>query len=1033
MKRLIGWFASNHVTANMLMLFLLLAGVLTALSIKVEVAPEVSLDMISVTAKYPGASPSEVEASVIREIEQRVAGLEGVKRIYCTAREGFGSVRIEVLEGFDVRQLLDEVKSALEQITTFPEEVERPVVKEMARSKEVINVAIYGEVSEEVLKALAERVKDGISRLPGVTQAELFGVREREIQIEVPEVALRRYGLTLAQVAEAVRKESLNLPAGSIKASDREILIRAKGRRYYADRYRDLVVIARPDGSRVTLGEIASLKEGLEDVAMLARFMGKPAAVVKVWRVGEQNALKVAKAVKDYVEMIKPSLPPGVAIDFFWDMSRVLRSRLRLLLKNMALGMVLVVITLGVFLQPRLAFWITMGIPVAFATGLWLLPKLDVSINMVSLFAFIMVLGIVVDDAIVIGESVFHKREEGLGRLQAAVEGANEVAGPVVFSVLTTMAAFLPLMMASGTMGKFLRNIPLVVIAVLIGSLIEALLVLPAHLARSKGGRPPGKVTRGLRRFIHGPYANLLSLCLKWRYLVVALGVALLLLSLGLWKGGRLPFTFFPRVESDWMTCQLTMPPGTPLERTLEVVQRVEKAAKEVLSETEGKFPLNVPLLESIVSFVGLQMRGGLHRGKPQIGEHLAQVIVQLTGSERRPGISARRLAALWRKKVGSIPDVEAISFQSELFSLGKAIEINLYHEDHKELIAAAERLKDALRDYSGVYDIGDSLIPGKEEVRIRLKPKARDLGLSMSDVAYQVRHAFYGAEALRFQRDRDEVKVMVHYPISERRSLGKLEEMWIRTPSGHEVPLREVAELQMDQEYLSIERVDRRRVITVSADVDEAVANAEHIRKDLQRGVLPLLKEEFPGLSYSIEGAGKEHRESMADVQKGFILALFLIYALLAIPFRSFSQPLIVMAAIPFGIVGAFLGHLIMGLDISILSLFGIVGLSGVVVNDSLILINAINRIRTQGIPLQEAVLRGGTLRFRAVILTTLTTFAGLTPLILERSLQARFLIPMAVSLGFGVLFATFITLIIIPCGYVILEDLRRGPRGLA
>jgi len=1016
-----------------LMSFLLLAGVLTALSIKVEVVPEVSLDMISVTVKYPGASPSEVEASVVREIEERVAGLEGVKRIYSTAREGLGSVRIEVLEGFDVRQLLDEVKSEVEQITTFPEEAERPVVKEMARSREVINVALYGEVSEEVLKTLAERVKDGITRLPGVTQAELFGVREREIHIEVSEEALKRYGLTLGQVAEAVRRGSLDLPAGSIKASDREILIRAKGRRYYADRYRDLVIVARPDGSRVTLGEIASLEEGFEDVDLLARFMGKPAAVVKVWRIGEQNALEVAKAVKDYVERIKPTLPPGVDIDFFWDMSRVLRSRLRLLLKNMALGMVLVVITLGVFLQPRLAFWITMGIPVAFATGLWLLPKFDVSINMVSLFAFIMVLGIVVDDAIVIGESVFRKREEGLGRLEAAVEGANEVAGPVVFSVLTTMAAFVPLMMAGGTMGKLLRNIPLVVIVVLAGSLTEALLVLPAHLARSKGGKAPGRVTRGLRRFIHGPYAKFLSLCLRWRYLVAALGVALLLLSLGLWRGGRLLFTFFPRVESDWMACHLTMPPGTPLERTLEVVERIEEAAKEALSEAERDFSLEVPLLESMTSFVGLQMGGGFHRGKIQVGEHLAQVIVQLVEGEKRPGISARGLAALWRKKVGTIPDVEALTFQSELFSLGKAIEINLYHEDHRVLIAAAERLKDALRGYSGVYDIADSFIPGKEEVRIRLKPKARDLGLSMSDVAYQVRHAFYGAEALRFQRDRDEVKVMVRYPVSERRSLGRLEEMWIRTPSGHEVPLREVAELEMAQEYLSIERVDRRRVITVSADVDEAVANADRIRKDLQRGVLPLLEDEFPGLSYSIEGAGKEQKESMADVEKGFILALFLIYALLAVPFRSFSQPLIVMTAIPFGIVGAFLGHLIMGLDLSMLSFFGIVGLSGVVVNDSLILINAINRLRTQGVPLQEAVLRGGTLRFRAVILTTLTTFAGLTPLILERSLQARFLIPMAVSLGFGVLFATFITLILIPCGYMIFEDVRRGPGGLA
>ena len=1030
MKGAIAWFVKNHVTANLLMAFVLAAGIFTALNIKVEVFPEVSLDAISITVEYPGASPSEVEASIIREIEEEVAGLEGVKRVISEAREGMGVVTIEVLKGWDIDKLLDDVKSKVEGITTFPEEAERPVIKEVVGIRRVINVALYGDVSEGTLKALAEEVRDGITRLPGVTKADLLGVREAEIQVEVPEETLRRYGLTLAQVAEAIRKAGFDLPLGEMKGTEQELLLRAKGKRYHAGQYRDIPIITRPDGSMVTLGDIAILRDGFEEVDVLTRFMGKPAAMIQVWRVGDQSALKVAKQVKRYIEEIRPTLPEGVEIAAFQDMSRILKDRLYLLLRNMALGMALVVITLGVFLQRQFAFWVTMGIPVAFATGLWLLPRFDISINMVSLFAFIMVLGIVVDDAIVIGESVFRRREEGMGREEAAVVGSAEVAGPVVFSVLTTMAAFLPLLMAGGVMGKLLKNIPLVVIAVLAGSLLEALFVLPAHLSRRRaraGAR--GAVSRGLVRFVHGPYRRFLHGAIRWRYGVAAAGVALLMVSLGLWKGGRLKFTFFPRVESDIMVCYLTMPPGTPMEKTLQVVEHLERAAEEAVAEFEARMPEgSPPLLKNISSLVGVQWRR--HRARLKgggVGSHVAQVMMELLEAQRRPLISTARVAALWRKKAGPIPEAESISFSSELFSPGKPIEINLYHEDQEVLAQAAEELKEALKAYAGVFDIASSPIPGKEEIRIKLKPSARSLGLTLQEIAHQVRHAFYGAEALRFQRDHDEVKVMVRWPEGERRSLGNLEEMWIRLRNGGAVPLKEVAILYPSQEYLTIERVDRRRVLTVSADVDEAVANAEEIRQDLSRGLLPQLKMRYRGLDYSIEGAGKERAESMRDVEQGFLLALFLIYVLLAIPFASFSQPFLVMTAIPFGTVGAFLGHLVMGYDLSILSFFGIVGLSGVVVNDSLILISAINRLREQGVPLKEAVLQGGILRFRAVILTTLTTFAGLAPLIFERSVQARFLIPMALSLGFGVLFATAITLVLIPCGYVILEDLKR------
>ncbi|MBW1972605.1 MAG: efflux RND transporter permease subunit [Deltaproteobacteria bacterium] len=1037
MKRAISWFAENHVAANLLMLFLLIAGIVTAVTMKVEVFPDTTLDMISITVKYKGASPSEIEESIIQRIEERIAGLAGIKQIDSTAIEGLATINIEVIKDWDVDKLLDDVKSEVDRITTLPEEAEKPVVQKLIRRRQVISVALYGNVSEWTLKKLAEDIKDDITNLPGITLAELFGVRKGEVHIEISEETLRRYGLTLGKVAEIVKRNSFDLPAGSVKTSGGEILIRTKGRHYYANDYRNIPIITRPDGSKVLLGDIATLKDGFEDLDLFTRFQGKPAAVIQVFRVADQNALTVAKTIKRFIEKVRPTLPKGVNIAFYYDMSQVLKSRLRLLLKNMAMGLVLVIITLGIFLNLRLSFWITLGIPISFASALWLLPKFDVSINMVSLFAFIMVLGIVVDDAIVIGESVFRKREEGLPPLKASVEGAFLVGRAVIFSVLTTMAAFYPLLLGSGIMGKILRNIPIVVILVLAGSLIEALFILPAHLARSKIKVFNNKnkfqkeklAARALKRFINGPYKRFLSLCLRWRYATVAFGIAALLLSLGLWRGGFLKFTFFPKAEGHTISCTVTMPAGTTIDRTEKVVSYLEKVARETLSEVDKKRPKDAPpLFKYSVSLIGIKLSGhGPRSGEVSVGSHLAQIYVELLEAEKRPGISSVRLAALWRKKAGIIPDAESITFQGELFSVGKAIEVDLSLADHKKLLAVVNELKKKLKGYPGVYDINDSYLPGKKEMRIKLKPSAYTLGLTLNDLAKQVRDAFYGAEALRFQRGEDEVKVIVRYPESERKSLGSVENMRIRTIKGFEVPFDEVAKVKMEQGYVSIQRRDRRRIIKVYADVDEKIANADKIREDLETNVLPNLKSNYPGLRYFFGGAGKEKKESMADVMKGLVIAFFLIYALLAIPFKSFTQPFIVMAAIPFGIIGAFLGHLIMGFNLSILSMFGIVGLTGVVVNDSLVLVDAANRIQKGGKKIEDAILSAGIIRFRAILLTTLTTFAGLTPIILEKSLQAQFLIPMAVSLAFGVLFATVITLILVPCGYLILDDLHR------
>jgi multidrug efflux pump subunit AcrB len=1026
MRTAIAWFAENHVAANLLMAFILVAGVWTGVTMKLEIFPETALDQITITTTYSGASPSEVEEGVVRKIEEQIAGLAGIKRIDSTSREGVGSVTIEVMKDWDLKKLLDEVKSEVDRLTTLPDEAEKPIIREITRRREVIDLAIFGDAPEATIKHLAERIRDDITNLPGITLADIEGVRDAEIHIEISEDTLRRYGLTLGQVAERVRLGSLDLPAGSVKTAGGEILIRTKGRRYYAADYGDIAVITRADGSQVRLGDIAILRDGFEEVDRFARFQGQPAALINIYRVADQNALEVAGAVKAYVEGIRPSLPEGIDIKLRRDRSKILRSRIELLTRNLLIGLTLVGAMLGLFLNLRLAFWVMLGIPISFAFGLLLLPRIDVSINMISLFAFIMVLGIVVDDAIIVGENVFRRYEACDEPLPGAVEGTLEVGRPVIFAVLTTIVAFWPLLLAGGVMGKFMRNIPIVVIAVLLGSLVESLFILPSHLMHSRrrmvlcdtGRMREKRASRWLKFIINGPYLRLVNFCLHWRYATIAAGVAVLLLAVGLWQGGWIKFTFMPKVEGDTIRAYITMPVGTPVSQTLQVVSRLEQDALAVFEAYEAERAETAPAL---VEHIMIQI--GRHSGAT--GGHLGQIRIQLLPGEARD-VSTFDITRAWRRRIGTVPEAESVTFRSSIHRSGNPVEVHLALDNDAQLRQAADALKATIGRIPGVFDIEDSFLQGKWEMQLKLKPAASNLGLTLNDLARQVRHAFYGAEALRIQRDKDEVKVKVRYPEAERRSLGNVEDMYIRTPDGNAVPFRQVAQVQMREGYAKIERAQRLRVIKVTADVDEALANANEIRQELKNRDLPQLASRFPGLRYTIEGEGKEQRDSLADVRQGFVIALFGIYALLAVPFRSFSQPLIVMAAIPFGIVGAIVGHLIMGFNLSIISIFGIVGLSGVVVNDSLVLIHRANRFRQEGLSAHDAVVQAGCIRFRAILLTSLTTFAGLTPMLLEKSLQAQFLIPMAVSLGFGVLFATIITLLLIPCGYMILDDLH-------
>ncbi len=1038
MKGAVKWMVHNHVAANLLMIVLVAGGLIRMHSIKQEVFPEISLDTIRITVAYPGAGPEEVEEGILLQIEENLSGVEGIKEVKSLAREGVGTVSAELYPGEDPDMKLQEIKSEVDRIVTFPEDAERPVITKLLNRYEVISVVVFGDVSDRALREQAEIIRDELLAYPEITQVELSGVRPYEISINVPEENLRRYGLTLGQIAARVREASIDLPGGTVKTEGGEILLRTKGRRYRGPGYADIVVLASPDGTTVRLGDIAEVRDSFEETDMFARFDGKPAAMVKVFRVGDQKPIDISRIVNRYVEEKRGSLPDSLSISTWNDTSELLHSRISLLEKNAFLGLLLVIIILGLFLELRLALWVMLGIPISFLGSMLVFPYLDVSINMISLFAFILALGILVDDAIVVGENIYEQRQRGKPYLKAAIDGALEVAVPVTFSVLTTVTAFLPLVFVSGMMGKFIRVIPLVVISLLLISLVESLFVLPAHLAMG-GPRPASRglvgaidrlrtgFGRKLDAFVAGPYSRFLDLCLRNRYTTIAVGVALLFLTVGVVKGGILKFHFMPAVDGDVITVSLKMEPGTPVEETARVQKFLEDKAMEVVAEYDRTRPEGDSIMRNFYAVVGGTMIEAGHLGAtPDSRAHLSDMALFLKESEER-GVPAEEIANKWRAKVGEIPGVESIVFASNVVRMGANIDIQLAHEDFRVLAVASDRIKKALARYPGVGDIEGGYSKGKKELKLRLTPEGRSLGITEEYLGRQVRNAFYGAEALRLQRGRNEVKVMVRYPEHDRKSLGTLDSMRIRTPGGGEIPLNRAAFISEGRGFSEINRAERKRVVNVTASVDDKVANAEEILRDLKQTVLKDLKADFPGLSFNMEGEEKERMESMGSMGEGYLIALIAMFALLAIPFRSYSQPLLIMAAIPFGLVGAVAGHLIMGFKLSILSIFGLVALSGVVVNDSLLLIDKINRDRQEGAQLFEAVLDGCRRRFRPILLTSLTTFFGLTPMILETSVQAQFLIPMAISLAFGILFATGITLLLIPSLYLVLEDVRR------
>lgn len=1034
----LAWMAGNTVAANLLMAVLLIGGLYMGFQVKQEVFPEFDLGIVNITVPYPGASPEEVENGILRAIEEAIQDIVGIDEITSTADEGFASVSVEAIEGVDINRLWQEIKAEVDRITTFPDEAEESRVVIAARKREVLKLALYGNASETTMRALADQIRDELltdtasaGKEPGVagllkrlfnnrqtriTQVELDGVRDREIHVEISNTVLRRYNLTLADVAQTISRASVEMGGGSIETAGGDILLRIKDRKDWARQYARLPVISLPDGGHVRLEEIAEIKEGFEKSDTWASYNGERAVVIDVYRVGDQTPTDVARTGKAVVERINQSLPDGVRLVVLRDMSKIFSQRAQLLLKNAYLGLGLVFFFLALFLEIRLAFWVSLGIPISFLGSFIFLSPTDFSINMVSMFAFIVTLGIVVDDAVVVGENIYFHRRMGLPLFESAVRGVRSIAMPVVFSVITNMVAFVPLIFVPGFLGKIFKTIPFVVIAVFFVSLIESLFILPAHLSHRSDRAlifPLNHIERwqaafslAFEKFVKKVYGSVLTSVLHYRYGVIALGLAALMTTAGFVSSGRMGFEMFPKIESDYAFCQVVMPYGTPAQNLSKVEQHLVDTGKQVIAEN-GK--------ESLSKGVFSQVR-----------ENRIWIRLYLTDPDVRP-MSTTEVTRLWREKAGKIPGMEHISFESDRGGpgRGKNLTVSLSHRDIATLERAGEDLAQSLAAFPIVHDIDDGSAKGKKQFDITLTPAGKRMGLTSREVATQIRNAFQGVTAVKNQRGRDEVSVRVRLPEHERISEDTFENLVLLSPQG-EILLRNAVKTIEGRAYTSIRRTNGRREIAVTANVRPR-SQAENIMRDMKKDILPELVSRFPGLSYAFKGHQADIRESRNALMRGLGLAMICVFALLAIPFKSYLQPVIIMFCIPFGVIGAIIGHLIMGYSLSLMSLFGVVAMSGVVINDSLVLIDFANRRRREGVEALFAVHSAGIQRFRPILLTTLTTCGGLAPIITETSRQARFLIPMAVSLGFGILFATFITLVMVPCLYMILEDVKK------
>ncbi|MCK5924830.1 MAG: efflux RND transporter permease subunit [Methylococcales bacterium] len=1020
----IAWVANHAVAANLIMLVAILGGLLFLKTIKQEVFPDFELDRVLINVAYPGANPEEIESGLLLAIEEAISGVEGIGDIESTAKEGLGTVVVHTLLGTDLERLTQDIEKEIDRITTFPEDSEAPEIGLIFQKKKVMRLILYGQADEKVLHKLAEQFRQKLLQHEDVTLVELSGVKPLEMSIEISQANLRRYKISLSDVSKRIKSASLDLPAGSIKTDVGEILMRMKERKNVRQQFEELPIIINADGSEVKLGDIAHINDGYQETDYSAVYNNNPAIMLLVYSSDKQTPIRIASAVKAQIETYQHTLPAGIHTEISYDASVSYEQRVNLLLRNSAMGLVLVFFTLALFLELRLAFWVMTGIPIAFLGSFLFLPMLGVSLNMISLFAFIIALGIVVDDAIIIGENIYHYRQQGLAPLDAAIRGAQDMAQPVTFSILTNIATFMPLLFIPGFIGKIFMVIPIVVSTVFLLSLIESLFVLPNHLGHLKPLKEKGfqrwlfnqqqRFSHAFERWVSHCYGRFLEIALNYRYLTVAIAFSLLIVVLSYAMSGRMGMGMFPKTESDFAKVTITLPFGTPIEKTKKVVETLTKNARKVAENVSN----------------GDQLIRGIFAQIGQQGTHIATMMVYLAKPNIREKIMGTAIfSQKWREMTGELTGVSSLIFESDAGGPGSgaAITIELNHTDMIVLEKASRELAKAIKAYPMTKDIDDGFSLGKIQLDFKLLPEGLSLGFTAEKVGRQIRDAFYGSEVLRQQRGRNEIKIVVRLPKNERLVEQNITDLFLWSDEGKEIPLTDVVKIERGRAYTEINRRNGHRNVQVKAGVSPKTKSGEVI-KGLKRNDLPKLVKKFPDLSYSFQGAQSEMANSLGSLKLSFLIAIIIIYMMLAIPFQSYILPLIVIISIPFGIIGAILGHLMMGYDLTVLSMLGVVALSGIVVNDSLVLIEHANQLQQQHQKTVFQIIKMASIqRFRPIILTTLTTFLGLVPMILETSRQAKFLIPMAISIGFGVLFATLITLLLIPSLYLVVDDFRR------
>ncbi|NQX88582.1 MAG: efflux RND transporter permease subunit [Halioglobus sp.] len=1014
----IRWFVHNPIAANLLMVFLLIGGALAIPSLNKQFFPDTELSIVSVSLPYPGAGPAEVEQQISKRIEEAVHDLNGIKEIRSTSRQGVGTVLVEAEPDYDIQRLSAEVRSRVDAITAFPAEAERPVVTELAHRHRMAVVTLAGDLSERELKELGVELRDELAAQPHISVVELMTPRPYEVSVEVSEYTLRRYGLTFNDVVDAIRGSSLNLPAGVIKGSEGDIQLQTRGQAYDGYDFESIPLLSTVDGTQILLGDVATVKDGFEEVNIRRRFNDKPSLNMRVFVTSNPNTLATSQTLHRWIEETSKHLPPGVELALWQDTAELFKARANTLVKNGIGGLILVFLLLMLFLRPLLALWVCVGIAVAFMGTFLLLPYTGVSLNMVSLLAFLLILGIVVDDAIIVGESVYSHQSSGAAGYDGAINGTRAVLKPVMYAVISTMIFVAPMMMLPGQMARAGVPIPVVMILALTFSLVECMLILPSHLAHMKPMRPSRfavfrrlEVVRlwfsnGMTHVAANVYRPFLRRCLERNLLVIALFAVALMFSLALWGGGWVKKAFFPSINSDFIFAEITLQEGGAFSESLRVLQQVEAAAQQVKSEYNSD-----PAFagEEVIGHIGVRARNNEVGGSIFVPTDAVDISV---------------VANRWRELMGDLGPVEDLHMDFTINDRGKPITLVMASSSLDDLRAVSDYLRVVLSKYPGVYNINDSMQSPREEIELGLKSAAENLSVSLADLAGQVRQAFYGAEAQRIPRAKEDVKVMVRYPENERISVDNLNEMRVRTPAGEEVPFDTVADVRYQPGYLTIDRLNRKRTLTITADVAFGISDPRAIVNDVVTKHLPELQSKYDGLTMRLDGELQEESDFLRTLLTYMGLSMLIVYALMAIPFRSYWQPFLVLTAVPFGIMGAILGHWIFSWQVSMFSLLGVIAAAGVVVNDNLVLIDRINQVRDKGNGLVDALLRGGQDRFRPIVLTSLTTFVGLMPIMSETSVQAQFLIPMVISLAFGVLFATGVTLLLVPCLYLLGEQ---------